>query len=357
MEQAVGGELNPVDHTGLCLLSLDGGGVRGLSTLHILKCLMRLLNHERQKSGALPLKPCELFDLIGGTSTGGLIAIMLGRLEMDVDECIEAYNRLIKTVFEKKAHWALFNWRGNIQAQFDNAKLKGAIEEIITRKGYSTTELFNDGKSHGCKVFVCAATTNPYSMRHLRSYEIPPKPDMPVTICEAALATSAATTFFPPVSIGARTLVDGALGANNPVDEVEREATDIWCPKSGNLKDLIKCFVSIGTGNQGMKPIANNVANFLSKTLVNMTTQTEQTAGSFSARWRDLSNRYFRFNVEQGLQEVGLAEYKELGRIEIATDDYLNHQQQAFSLQGCAENLKLKQSVYIEDLTWLATVP
>lgn len=70
-QQATGGEPNPVDHTGLCLLSLDGGGVRGLSTLYILKALMTQLNHGRKENGAPPLKPCELFDLIGGTSTGG----------------------------------------------------------------------------------------------------------------------------------------------------------------------------------------------------------------------------------------------------------------------------------------------
>lgn len=77
MEQALakeyGGEPNPVDTTGLCLLSLDGGGVRGLSTLYILKGLMVRLNQERQKSNLPPLKPCEIFDLIGGTSTGGCV--------------------------------------------------------------------------------------------------------------------------------------------------------------------------------------------------------------------------------------------------------------------------------------------
>jgi patatin-like phospholipase/acyl hydrolase len=66
-----GGEPNPLDTTGLCLLSLDGGGVRGLSTLYILKIIMDRLNHDRT-AAALPLvKPCEVFDLIGGTSTGG----------------------------------------------------------------------------------------------------------------------------------------------------------------------------------------------------------------------------------------------------------------------------------------------
>lgn len=78
MEQATatmsGGEPNPLDHTGLCLLSLDGGGVRGLSTLYILKNIMDRLNNERRKSALFPVKPCEVFDLIGGTSTGGYVA-------------------------------------------------------------------------------------------------------------------------------------------------------------------------------------------------------------------------------------------------------------------------------------------
>lgn len=77
MEQATstkhGGEPTPLDTTGLCLLSLDGGGVRGLSTLYILKGLMDRLNRELKKSP--PLKPCEVFDLIGGTSTGGYVAL------------------------------------------------------------------------------------------------------------------------------------------------------------------------------------------------------------------------------------------------------------------------------------------
>jgi len=66
-----GGEPNPVDTTGLCLLSLDGGGVRGLSTLYILKSIMDRLNHARGEKNLPPVKPCEVFDLIGGTSTGG----------------------------------------------------------------------------------------------------------------------------------------------------------------------------------------------------------------------------------------------------------------------------------------------
>lgn len=67
------GKPNPLDTTGLCLLSLDGGGVRGLSTLFILKSIMDRLNRERDNAKLPAVKPCEVFDLIGGTSTGGFV--------------------------------------------------------------------------------------------------------------------------------------------------------------------------------------------------------------------------------------------------------------------------------------------
>lgn len=60
--------------TELTIIVVDGGGVRGLVSLLILQRLMYLINPKE------PPKPCDVFDMIVGTSTGGLIAIMLGRL-------------------------------------------------------------------------------------------------------------------------------------------------------------------------------------------------------------------------------------------------------------------------------------
>src|ERR1700724_3150103 len=61
------------------ILSLDGGGVRGLSSLLILRNIMEEVARRNDIAEA---RPCEYFDLIGGTGTGGLIAIMLRRLRM-----------------------------------------------------------------------------------------------------------------------------------------------------------------------------------------------------------------------------------------------------------------------------------
>ena len=65
------------NESGLCLLSLDGGGVRGLSTLFILKAIMDRLNNERKNNNLPRVKPCEIFNMIGGTSTGGYGGITL----------------------------------------------------------------------------------------------------------------------------------------------------------------------------------------------------------------------------------------------------------------------------------------
>jgi hypothetical protein len=69
--QSQSGTDHALDSRGYYLLSLDGGGVRGLSTLYILEGIMNRLNYMRGEAGLAPRKPCEIFDLIGGTSTGG----------------------------------------------------------------------------------------------------------------------------------------------------------------------------------------------------------------------------------------------------------------------------------------------
>jgi predicted acylesterase/phospholipase RssA len=197
--------------------------------------------------------------------------------------------------------------------------------------------------------FVCATAKETTGITRIRSYKLQGEDDIPATICQAALATSAATGFFEPVSIGARQFVDGALGANNPVDEVESEAADIWNPNTGDLKPLVKCFISIGTGNPGKKALEDNNIKFLSESLVQIAAETEETERKFVAKWAKhyIEKRYFRFNVDQGLQNVSIAEYKAQGRIEATTDEYLRHQAQRFRVRDCVENLQQKRSEWL----------
>lgn len=158
---------NPLDEEGLCLLSLDGGGVRGLSSLLILKAIMDKINIGLSS----PVRPCEIFDLIGGTSTGGyvnlmhmlsnqtnsivrLISIMLGRLGMDADECIEAYSDIMESIFGEPARSFPMDWRGNVRSHFDSAKLEAGIKKVLHARGVSDGDLLNDGVIRSCRRYV-----------------------------------------------------------------------------------------------------------------------------------------------------------------------------------------------------------
>lgn len=153
---------------------------------------------------------------------------------------------------------------------------------------------------------------------------------------------------FEPVRIGYRTFADGRLGVNNPVDEVEGEAANIWCSGTRDLKPLVKCFISIGTGNPGNNAFEDKL---LHQTVVEIAIETGNTQNKFIARWAKTfdNGRYFRFNVEQGLQDIGLNEYKQKGAIKAMTEEYLSHRAQRLRVQDCIQNMKLKQSIYLED--------
>ena len=55
-------------------------------------------------------------------------------------------------VFDEKSSSLPFGWRGTVKARFDSAKLKCAIEDVITQQGASITELLNNGSPRGCRV-------------------------------------------------------------------------------------------------------------------------------------------------------------------------------------------------------------
>ncbi|KAG5784385.1 hypothetical protein H9Q73_001997 [Fusarium xylarioides] len=255
---------------------------------------------------------------------------MLGRLRMEVDECISAYNDLIKVVFNDKArvHQSKVSLLGQTQARFDSGGLKAAIEKTLKDRGLSPTDSMVNRPEPDCKISYASH-----------------KSSLSATICQAARATSAATTFFNPVSIGGMKFVDGALGANNPVDQVEEEAMEIWCQRTGNLKPLLKCFISIGTGILPTYNIDDRIDKFVG-TLAKMATDAEKTAEASMKRWRQQldEGRYFRFNVNHGLQTVGMKEYKKTKEIQAATNKYLDSQVQSFWVQRCVDNLILKKT-------------
>lgn len=83
-----------------------------------------------------------------------LIAIMLGRLEMTVDECIEAYVQMMDLIFAKEKS-RRFNFKGDARSRFDTAVLEEAIKNVIERSRFpnqtSPDILMRDPDRDGCK--------------------------------------------------------------------------------------------------------------------------------------------------------------------------------------------------------------
>ena len=85
-----------------------------------------------------------------------LIAIMLGRLQMTVDDCIDAYSSLSDRVFQKKnrrlGFGSLLRPKIQVQGRFDSDELKNAIKEIMVKQGLHEDELLKDAPDAKCKV-------------------------------------------------------------------------------------------------------------------------------------------------------------------------------------------------------------
>ncbi|OJD31457.1 patatin-like phospholipase [Diplodia corticola] len=223
----------------LRVLVLDGGGVRGYSSLLILQAVMANIGNP---------KPCEVFDMIGGTSTGGLIAIMLGRLEMSIDECIEQYLKCMNKVFKDKSKLRVAG-----QGQwYDEKPLEDAIQQLVQErlpKEGKDALLLDDSKK--CKVFVMAFDNTKLGNSgpvYLRSYVKKNNIFPEIKIWQAARATSAAPFYFKPIKVNDKDekkyeLIDGGMGANNPLGWLWNEAVDVF-----GAVTPTDCFLSIGTG-------------------------------------------------------------------------------------------------------------
>lgn len=90
---------------GARLLSFDGGGVKGVSSVIMLDAIMDKVKQIENSTGSdMSLetrKPVDYFDLAAGTSTGGLIALMLFRLRMDTKQCLGEYHGLAHDIFAR----------------------------------------------------------------------------------------------------------------------------------------------------------------------------------------------------------------------------------------------------------------
>ncbi|GAB7351737.1 hypothetical protein MBLNU459_g2321t1 [Dothideomycetes sp. NU459] len=325
----------------LNLLSIDGGGVRGLSALCVLQKLMEQIDPDD------PPRPCDYFDMIGGTSTGGLIAIMLGRLRMTVQQCIDEYTALSRQVFVRKTKWPV-NLKLNIQERFDSETLAAKIREVSARHTGESESLLRNDDPYACKVFVCATNGNTSDTVLLTTY----RREQGNTnlfnntrIWEAGRATSAASSYFDPITIGPlkQRFHDGGTGANNPIRQLWTEAKQILAPH-GPLEDRLNCIVSIGTGIPTLHDFGTGVVS-APQSILRIATETEHTARHFLQEHQDLSRdgRYCRFNAPS-IRDISLDKAEDLPAISAKTDHYLEGAETWDKVKACAALLRQRES-------------
>lgn len=81
---------------------------------------------------------------------------MLGRLEMDIDECIQAYKTTMKTVFEKKRNVLSLSFSGKVKAKFSSKALEVAIRQVIKeREGFDEDDLLYDQSASSDSIRKC----------------------------------------------------------------------------------------------------------------------------------------------------------------------------------------------------------
>ncbi|KAL8734464.1 MAG: hypothetical protein Q9181_003167 [Wetmoreana brouardii] len=305
-----------------CLVR-NGGGIRGVSILLILDEIMKRVQHDKGLEH-LP-RPCDYFNLIGGTSTGGLIALMLGRLQMTTKDALQTYNKLAGSVFCK----------GNRKYSYQDGAFKATtlekeVQDLVAAKKLGESMLREDGDAGSAKTFVCAVpAANMAYPRIFRSYPIRENASTNCKIWEAARATTAAPTFFKRITIvddgGAQEdFLDGGLRFNNPAELVIEEAMRTF----GGASKL-GCLVSIGTGHRGTIGLSHPdafqkiIPTGMVKVLKEIATNCEAIAHKLAERFRQSPDRYFRYSVSHGVGSISLEEWRKMNEVQVHTKAYM----------------------------------
>ncbi len=135
--------------------------------------------------------------------------------------------------------------------------------------------------------------------------------------------------------VGKYEFVDGAMKLNNPVYELLREAERVYQPLR------IACILSLGTGWSHPTSLDSPKLHKIMQACAKIALDAQQKADDFlqDSRGIELSraHKYFRFNVEQGVQDIELDEWKEMETLDAMTTGYLSRK--GPEIQQCARSL------------------
>ncbi|KAI1266454.1 hypothetical protein F5Y18DRAFT_416320 [Xylariaceae sp. FL1019] len=312
-------------YAGARTLCLDGGGIRGIIQLHVLRELEKILGPE------LPIQ--LFFDLIVGTDFGGIIAIALGVKKWSVSSAIEKFKDLCHQAYVARG---LSNvpFSGALSVLYHRSLYKNQPFESALRRYFSEQPFFG-GTSHRSaatisnKVAITAATAvgrqdvvfANYNRPDLPERKIPyqfTRSDTPANdmrVWEAARATSATVPLFASFKKGEtnQEYTSADLRGMCPIVAAHHETASIWKDISNTPPDLM---LSIGAGrNIGDLPKGDVVSTGSLRTTTNETSQTSASPSAVIKQGRGGLGNYKRQNhpespvTDEYLQKKALSGY------------------------------------------------
>uniref|UniRef100_A0A8C4Q913 Patatin-like phospholipase domain containing 8 n=1 Tax=Eptatretus burgeri TaxID=7764 RepID=A0A8C4Q913_EPTBU len=230
------GYADPVRGRGICVLSIDGGGTKGIVALETLRVLTELTGKRVH----------EMFDFICGVSTGAILAVMLGVFRIPLEDCSELYRQLGSEIFTR--NYLL----GTMQMGWRHAFYDSDEWEAILREKMGENLMIEIARDPACpKVAAVSALVShgtPIKAYVFRSYGLAPgSPSHHPGGCENKLwqalrASSAAPGYFQEFRLGEHLHQDGGIVLNNPCALALHESRLLWPDTS------LQCVVSLGTG-------------------------------------------------------------------------------------------------------------
>jgi hypothetical protein len=203
----------------------------------------------------------------------------------------------------------------------------------------------------------------------LRGYDCGNERTTGATICEAVLATFASNRLFDWVPLSKHMFGEPYqkdfehVLILNPVYMMKVEAERIWRrEEERGLEPLMRSFISIGIGHL-FKTLRHSKTTgpgwFLYVRLSN-TAQMEEYMSKYFSRWWDAGNRsgkYFRFDVDDGLEDIGIREWDHDTTIKEVTEKYLTDPTKIPEVEACVQKLQLKQDITMSSSQVVEKVP
>jgi uncharacterized protein len=233
----------------LRVLSIDGGGIRGIIPARLLD--------EIERRTRKPIS--ALFDLIAGTSTGGILALALVKPDEakvaahSAADMVNFYEELGPTIFSKTLWHRLASVGGLFRSRYPDSPI-----ETVLARFFGETRL----KDALTPVFIPSYELERRSPFFFRSTLAQQKAEYDFSMYTAARSTSAAPTYFPPEQVdgtdgkSSLVLIDGGVFANNPAACAFAEARAHF-PFASSMT-----MVSFGTGAPQTTALMTNPVNW-----------------------------------------------------------------------------------------------